>query len=136
MAEERPLSVVRRFPADDDAPRSAREAAAELLSRLRAGKAGKARAEDLALVVSELVSNAVVHGPGKELELRLTWTPPTIRVEVTDAGETEFDWPELHDALGHWGLQLVKTFSERVGIMRQPSTCVWCELDLDRPPAR
>jgi anti-sigma regulatory factor (Ser/Thr protein kinase) len=136
MSEERPLSVVRQFPADDDAPGNARDAAAELLSRLRVGKAGQARAGDLALVVSELVSNAVVHGPGEELELRLTWRPSTIRVEVTDAGRTDFDWPELHGGSGHWGLGLVKTFSERVGITRQPSTCVWCELDLDRPPAQ
>lgn len=133
MSEERPLSVVRQFPADDDAPRSARDAAAELVSRLRAGQA---RAEDLALVVSELVSNAVLHGPGDHLTLRLIGTRKLIRVEVTDPGKSGFDWPELQGGAGHWGLGIVKAFSERVGITRHPSTCVWCELDLTRPAAR
>ncbi|GAA2232282.1 hypothetical protein GCM10010360_65570 [Streptomyces nogalater] len=45
--------------------------------------------EDSLLVVSELVTNAIVHAR-PPAELRLSWMrgdhPPTLRVEVTDAG--------------------------------------------------
>jgi anti-sigma regulatory factor (Ser/Thr protein kinase) len=45
--------------------------------------------EDSLLVVSELVTNAIVHAR-PPAELRLSWVrgdhPPTLRVEVTDAG--------------------------------------------------
>jgi anti-sigma regulatory factor (Ser/Thr protein kinase) len=95
----------------------------------RLGAAGSARADDLALVVSELVTNAVVHGPGGELELGLTGTRSRIRVEVRDQGTEQFDWP-TDGVNGHWGLRLVKVFSERAGVIRHPSTVVWCELDL------
>jgi anti-sigma regulatory factor (Ser/Thr protein kinase) len=131
MSAERPLSVVQQLPADEDAPRTAREVAAELLAKLRAGQA---RAEDLAIVVSELVSNAVVHAPGDNLTLRLVGTPSTIRVEVLDPGTAGFAWPEPQDEGGHWGLGLVRRFSERAGVTSEPSTCVWCEIDLDQPP--
>jgi anti-sigma regulatory factor (Ser/Thr protein kinase) len=93
--------------------------------------AGDHRSEDLAIVVSELVTNAVVHGPAGDLELRLLATPSTIRVEVRDAGTRPFLWPDisLHTQRG---LGLVRTFSDRSGVTQQPSTVVWCELDLSR----
>ena len=94
-----------------------------------------ARAEDLALVVSELVTNAVVHGAGGELELRLAGSPSMLRIEVTDGGTASFAWPPS-TGNGHWGLNLVSIFSDRAGVIREPSTCVWCELDLDAPAAR
>ena len=126
MSADRPIAVVRRIAADSDAPRIARDAAADVLQRLHCGDE---RAEDLALVVSELVTNAVVHGPDVDVELSLTGTPAMVRVEVRDAGTTKFDWPE-QPGNGHWGLGLVGIFSDRFGITRQPSTVVWCELDL------
>ena len=121
-----PVAVVRRIASDTDAPRIARNAAADILKRLRCGHE---RSDDLALVVSEMVTNAVVHGPDAELELALTGTPAMVRVEVRDAGTTHFEWPES-PGNGHWGLGLVGIFSDRSGITRQPSTVVWCELDL------
>lgn len=97
--------------------------------------AGDGRAEDLALVVSELVTNAVRHGPDGELELRLEGTGSMIRIEVSDGGTATFAWPpEITD--GHWGLNLVSIFSDRAGVIRDPSNCVWCELDLDGSTAR
>jgi anti-sigma regulatory factor (Ser/Thr protein kinase) len=104
----------------------ARDLAAELLTGLN-GAGG--RADDLALAVSELVTNAVVHGPSAELEIRLHSYDSIIRLEVSDEGTAAFDWPS-DDTERHRGLPLVKAFSERCGIMRDPSTLVWCEFDL------
>jgi anti-sigma regulatory factor (Ser/Thr protein kinase) len=93
------------------------------------------RAEDVALIVSELVTNAVVHAPDGDLELRLHGSPTLLRIEVSDSGTAPFAWPpDTTD--GHWGLNLVTIFSDRVGVVRDPSTCVWCELDLDGARSR
>jgi anti-sigma regulatory factor (Ser/Thr protein kinase) len=95
----------------------------------RLGKPGRSRSEDLALIVSEHVTNAVVHGRGDDLELRMTGTRELIRIEVSDHGTEPFDWPGP-DNDGHRGLALVKRFSERCGAECQPRTLVWCELAL------
>jgi anti-sigma regulatory factor (Ser/Thr protein kinase) len=96
----------------------------------RLGVAGP-RAEDVALVVSELVTNAVIHGPNAGVELRLEGTPTVLRVEVCDDGTARFDWPvDGSDSDGHWGLGLVTRFSERAGVEWRPCTTVWCEFDL------
>lgn len=127
MSDDGRMTVVQQLVADSDAPRLARRAASKLLQRLRCGHD---RADDLALVVSELVTNAVLHGPAADLELTISGTPAMIRVEVKDAGTTHFAWPE-QPGNGHWGLGLVGIFGDRAGVIRQPSTVVWCELDLD-----
>jgi anti-sigma regulatory factor (Ser/Thr protein kinase) len=113
--------------ANADAPRFARDAASEMLGRC--GGAAGSRADDLALVVSELVTNAVVHGPGADLELRLTSTRSALRVEVIDAGTEPFAWPAA-DGNGHHGLDLVGKSSERSGLLYDPTAVAWCELDL------
>jgi anti-sigma regulatory factor (Ser/Thr protein kinase) len=109
-----------------DAPRAGRRAAALVLARLANGRD---RADDLALVVSELVTNAVVHGPDAEFELRLRASARVIRVEVNDQGTKPFEWPVNRDGRLH-GLDLVNLFSERCGVRRLPSTLAWCEFDL------
>lgn len=132
MSEPRHFaSSVDRLPATVDAPSAGREAASKLLGQLGAGQG---RADDLALVVSELVTNAVLHGPGPEIELRLEGTWATIRIEVSDEGVEPFEWPVVMD--GHRGLGFVRIFSERSGVIRRPWTVVWCELDLNGSTAR
>src|SRR4051794_14070918 len=126
MSDSRPISHTHVLPCTPDAPGTARDSAVGLLAEL--GR-GAERTDDLLLAVSELVSNAVVHGAGSDLELRLQATPMMIRVEVSDAGTTPFEWPG-DGVNGHWGLGLVKALSERCGALWQPSTRVWCELDL------
>lgn len=126
MSDSRPILHTQVLPRTADAPGAARDFAVGLLAEL--GR-GAERTDDLLLAVSELVSNAVVHGPGADLELRLQATPMMIRVEVSDAGTTPFEWPR-DGVKGHWGLGLVKAVSERCGALCQPSTRVWCELDL------
>jgi anti-sigma regulatory factor (Ser/Thr protein kinase) len=114
------------MPTDADAPGEGRALVGHLLSQ---SGVGAARRDDLALVVTELITNAVVHGPSGTLRVRLSARPTRIRVEVSDDGRAPFEWPE-EDSDGHWGLGLVRTFSDRVGIIRSPSTLVWAEFDL------
>jgi anti-sigma regulatory factor (Ser/Thr protein kinase) len=126
-AAEQPLAAVtRRLAANVDAPRFARDAAAEMIGRC--GRLAASRADDLALVVSELVTNAVIHGPDADVELRLTSTTSMIRVEVTDTGTKPFAWPAANGN-GHHGLDLVGKFSDRFGSSHEPTTLAWCELD-------
>lgn len=129
MSDNEPILHTQLLPCTADAPGSARDSAAGLLAELGHGAE---RSDDLLLAVSELVTNAVVHGAGGDLELRLQASPLMIRVEVSDAGTSAFEWPAdgVNGVNGHWGLGLVKAFSERCGVLRLPSTRVWCELDL------
>jgi sigma-B regulation protein RsbU (phosphoserine phosphatase) len=63
-------------------PGRARRAATEWLG---ATGATKAQVDKAVLIVSELVTNAVVHA-GTAIELRLDWDGPHLRIEVTDGG--------------------------------------------------
>jgi two-component sensor histidine kinase len=128
MSDLRPFAVVERLPSTIDAPRLARNAAADLLASLHIGDG---RADDLALVVSELVTNAVLHGADGRVELRLVATPSMIRVEVSDTGTDAFPWPKPGSHGRRHGLDLVTVFSDRCGVDRRPWTVTWCELDLD-----
>jgi len=82
----------------------------------------------LALVLTELVSNAVVHGQGEVL-LRLRLDTDTVRGEVIDQGqgferEMRVRGPE---ELGGRGLMLVERLTSRWGI-HEGTTHVWFEL--------
>jgi anti-sigma regulatory factor (Ser/Thr protein kinase) len=122
------LVMLRRLPTDQDAPGAARALAKELLDDL--DHDGGERHEDLILSVSELVSNAVVHGPPGGLSLRLEAMDTVVRVEVSDRGHAPFAIPDGLGAEGHWGLGLVRQLSDRSGIERRPWTVAWCEIDL------
>jgi anti-sigma regulatory factor (Ser/Thr protein kinase) len=77
----------RRVDIDVALPRAASAAAAarrELRETL-AGKLPQPVLDDLALVVSELVTNAVLHGQG-DIRLRLQLDAGDVRGEVVDAG--------------------------------------------------
>jgi anti-sigma regulatory factor (Ser/Thr protein kinase) len=96
--------------------------------------------EDLLLLVTELVTNAVRHGgaaPGRPLEFECRRWDGTVRVEVLDPG-TDFDTPARPtngDANGGWGLFLVDRIAARWGVDRTPrGTCVWFELPAARAP--
>lgn len=77
----------RRFPSVPRIVPAARHAAAHALTHW--GVAGS-EVEDAALVVSELVTNAVRHGrvPGRLVELRLVYDlEKSVTVEVSDTGD-------------------------------------------------
>jgi len=126
-----PDEVVRRFPKDVDAPRGARA----LLEEISAG-VSEGDCADLNIAVSELVTNAVVHGSGM-VTVRVCRDSDAVRIEVIDDGGRPFAWPEPpavdHD--GGWGLHVVETFTDRYGIDLEHSTMVWCEKDLEPAPS-
>ncbi|MEV0389110.1 ATP-binding protein [Nonomuraea sp. NPDC050643] len=85
------------------------------------------RYEDVLLVVSELVTNALVHGDGSPA-LRLRGTPARIRIEVSDSG-TELPEPREPGPASGWGLHVVRLLSAGWGISPSESgKVVWCEL--------
>lgn len=98
--------------------------------------------ETLVLVVSELVTNAVVH-TGCPAVLRLVFPleappeAPAVRVEVADASGSP---PQRRladgDASGGRGLELVDCLCDRWGWYPDGSgKRVWCEIDQEAPLA-
>ncbi|GLW07171.1 hypothetical protein Misp01_23010 [Microtetraspora sp. NBRC 13810] len=83
--------------------------------------------EDVLLVVTELVTNALLHGGGP-LTLRLSVHPSRVRVEVGDAGE-ELPEPREPGPADGWGLHVVGRLCTDWGVSPQPGgKVVWCEL--------
>jgi anti-sigma regulatory factor (Ser/Thr protein kinase) len=89
--------------------------------------------DDLSLLVTELVTNAVLHGPGDDRPIRVEFRRHSdrIRVEVVDPGNA-FEPPESPtngNSAGGWGLYLVDQIAERWGVSPSPAgTCVWFEV--------
>jgi anti-sigma regulatory factor (Ser/Thr protein kinase) len=92
--------------------------------------------DDLLLLLTELVTNAVVHagvGPERSLETEIREWPGRVRVEVTDpsTGTASFGARSDGDSKGGWGLFLVGQIADRWGVRRTPTgTCVWFELSV------
>jgi Histidine kinase-like ATPase domain len=81
----------------------------------------RGRHDHVLLVVSELVTNALVHGDGPAV-LRLSGTPWRIRVEVADGSQ-------VAGQEGGWGLHLVGRLAGRwEAAPRDGGKVVWCEL--------
>jgi PAS domain S-box-containing protein len=125
--------VERRFPSEPHAAAGARRALDLIGQRL-----GRSTLENAKLLVSELVTNAVRHGPqrtGAEVKLRASVRPDALRVEVVDEG-AGFVAPPASGLLtvGGWGLVLVDRVADRWGILDGGPTRVWFELDRSAPP--
>jgi anti-sigma regulatory factor (Ser/Thr protein kinase) len=110
------------------------ESVAEARAAVTAAAVGRVDAQMLQtarLLVSELVTNGVVHGGGSALEVAVHIGDPGLRVEVTDFGGGFLGQPRSAglDHTGGWGLFLVQRLSDRWGIERDGSTRVWFELD-------
>lgn len=83
--------------------------------------------EDVLLVVSELVTNALMHGAGAPM-LRMTGGSTHIRIEVGDSSEEAPKVREPGPADG-WGMHVIGRLSSRWGIShREGGKVVWCEL--------
>ncbi|MFG2889644.1 ATP-binding protein [Streptomyces sp. NPDC048248] len=92
----------------------------------------RAAAEDVLLVVSELVTNACLHAEGPE-ELRLRCTPKMLRLEVSDlgAGSPEPRSPHRPGRPGGHGMFIVQRLCLDWGVVRNPTGAgktVWAEL--------
>jgi anti-sigma regulatory factor (Ser/Thr protein kinase) len=95
--------------------------------------------DELRLVVSELVTNSVLHaglGEGDPITLSVEVLPESVRVEVVDGGHGFEESSEHHplDGLG-WGLPIVHQLADRWGAERTSETKVWAEFAL-RPRRR
>ncbi|AQT72988.1 MULTISPECIES: ATP-binding protein [Streptomyces] len=90
-------------------------------------------AETLILLISELVTNAVVH-TGCPAVLRMLFGGPGVRVEVADASDRA---PARRQACGEdtggRGLELVDGLADRWGWQREGAgKRIWCEIDRAR----
>lgn len=117
--------VKERFAAAPEVPGHARA----LVRQLGLDDATRSTVE---LIVSELVTNAVVHGDagrGDPLMVQLRREGSCVFGRVCSQGDT-FDWnPHEKDLLvpGGLGLQLVDTITKDWGIERNGCSCVWFE---------
>jgi len=113
-----------KLPPDTSASGLARAAA----KRFLAGRLSPERLGELSLVISELVSNALLHGRG-QVVLRLQLDGGTVRGEVIDQGggfEHEIRERGPEEVSGR-GLLLVDALTKRWGI-HEGTTHVWFEL--------
>lgn len=83
-----------------------------------------------ALLATELINNAVLHGCGAEIKVEVTFEGERLRVEVTDDGNG-FDPSQRteREDPGGWGLGVVDAMASDWG-MYEGSTHVWFELTL------
>ena len=81
-----------------------------------------------ALLATEFVNNAVLHGGGDEIRFEVQRGRDSLRVEVADDGNG-FDPRQrtVRDDPGGWGLELVDQLASDWG-MYEGSTHVWFEL--------
>jgi anti-sigma regulatory factor (Ser/Thr protein kinase) len=86
--------------------------------------------DTLALLVSVVATNALLHGRG-QVSLRVTARAPRLRVEVTDASDVvPVRRPATELGEGGRGLMLLDLLSDRWGVERVPprGKVVWFEL--------
>lgn len=119
------------MPPDVRAPAAARSVVRAFLRSLRI--LGPERSEDAVLLVSELVSNSLLHARRGRIRLRGAVDGDTVRVAVTDAGpgirrRESLDMP-TNGAPDGRGLPLVDMLADRWGDCPGPEACVWFELD-------
>ncbi|MFG2620392.1 ATP-binding protein [Streptomyces sp. NPDC048507] len=137
--DDRPVNVEihpallreRYFPRSPRSVRPAREFAAETLHAWGVTH----RRDDLLLCVSELATNALLHGvpPGRYYRVRLMLFDGSVRAEVADSGGGR---PRIADrdvgAEGGRGLLLVAGVADRWGVTpRTPGKAVWCEFGVE-----
>jgi anti-sigma regulatory factor (Ser/Thr protein kinase) len=98
------------------------------------GRADPDVLDDVRLLLSEIVTNAVRHsGSPSEAKIGLSVSAArgAVRVEVTDAGlgfapaPRSAPWTQA----GGWGLHLVDSLASRWGVDRGPRVRVWFEID-------
>ena len=131
-----PPPVSLRLPRGPEAPRQARHAVIEELS----GRLDASAVNDVALVVTELVTNSVREGAGgatQELGLDVGVVADHVLIAVSDRGAQIVPRPRRrgNGATLGLGLQLVDRLAQAWGVARDGAghTRVWCELPLERP---
>jgi two-component sensor histidine kinase len=107
-----------------------------LVAELLAERLSTPEIEDVLVLVSELVTNAVRHAGADESEtiiVHVAIAPEVLRVEVCDQGPG-FDPPAVpqarEDGSGGNGLVLLACLSSSWGVAGDDGTCVWFEREL------
>ena len=123
-----------KLPGAPLAPAAARSVVEGLVDHVPGSMIETAR-----LLISELVTNAVLHGgarSGGDVEVRIIAKAERVRVEVCDAGRGfAATHPKLDPGrIGGWGLYLVDQLADRWGVETDDGCMVWFELD--RPPTK
>jgi anti-sigma regulatory factor (Ser/Thr protein kinase) len=91
--------------------------------------------EDVRLVVSELVTNSILHAelsPNDQISLTVTVLAGSVRGRVCDPGsgfEVLSEPSPRSDMSGGWGLPIVEMISDRWGVQQNGCACVWFEID-------
>ncbi len=120
-------AVTERFAASPEVPSHARA----LVRKLDLDDDTRSTVE---LIISELVTNAVVHGDagrGEALSVHLARRGQCVRGRVCSQG-SQFEWSvEGKDLMvpGGLGLQLVDSVSSDWGIEQNSCLCVWFECE-------
>lgn len=125
MTQEERLAF--ELPMSPDAAAQARHRIVEAAAACR----GQPDHETLGLLVSEVVTNAVIHGGrGDELDVEVTLSDEAVRVVVSDAGDGFVPRPRALDSdeVGGWGLYLVEQLATAWGVSSGERTTVWFEL--------
>jgi anti-sigma regulatory factor (Ser/Thr protein kinase) len=98
------------------------------------GRADADALDDVRLLLSEVVTNAVRHSgapPGARIAVSVSVTSGRVRAEVADGGlgfePTPRHLPRLES--GGWGLHLVDRLADRWGVDRDGPVRVWFELE-------
>ncbi len=119
-----------RLPPEPEVVTTARHALDQLTDLLPPEKL-----EDVRLVVSELVTNSILHAglsPEEQISLTVTVSDGAVRGSVCDPGPG-FGMPSepspRSDLSGGWGLPIVETISDRWGVEHNKHACVWFEID-------
>jgi two-component sensor histidine kinase len=112
------------IPRDPQAPWAARRALDEL-----PGTVDGATRADAELLLSELVTNSVLHGSGEHVVVLIDPEPAgRLRCEVVDQGVGFVPrGRDKEQSIGGWGLDLVDRLANSWGV-REGSTHVWFEL--------
>jgi DNA-binding NarL/FixJ family response regulator len=119
----------------DQDPQSARAARRFISQALTAADDDDDLLDSVTLLVSELVTNAVLHA-GTEVEVLVRLTATAARVEVTDASvQTVAPRDAAADEDSGRGLALVESLARRWGVRPAPGggKTVWFEVDRTAP---
>ena len=116
-----------------DAPAAARAFVGAHLTRWQVGEA----VEPAQWVVSELVTNAVVHA-GTQLTVRVSLTGHRVGVAVADRGTVRAAGAAARGVDTGWGLTVVEQLTRSWGVLPRmgDGVAVWAILDIEAPSSR